>query len=49
MNWSENGSISDESAVPAEAQAPDAAPAPANTLFLGDSGELPLDTRRALV
>ena len=49
MNWSENGSISDESAVPAEAQAPDAAQAPANTLFLGDSGELPLDTRRALV
>ena len=45
MNWSEN----DESAIPAEAQAPDAAQAPTNTLFMGDSGELPLDTRRALV
>ena len=42
MNWSEN----DESAIPAEAQAPDAAQAPTNTLFMGDSGELPLDTRR---
>ena len=38
MNWSEN----DEAAIPAEAQAPDAAQAPANTLFLGDSGELAL-------
>jgi|GEM_PF-6925783 len=36
MNWSEN----DEAATPAEAQAPDAAQAPANTLFMGDSGEL---------
>ena len=45
MNWSEN----DESAIPAEAQAPDAAQAPTNTLFMGDSGELPLDTRRVLV
>ncbi len=45
MNWSEN----DESAMPAEAQAPEAAQAPANTLFMGDSGELALDTRRALV
>ncbi|WP_228756104.1 DUF4194 domain-containing protein [Pseudomonas aeruginosa] len=45
MNWSEN----DEAAMPAEAQAPDDAQAPANTLFLGDSGELALDTRRALV
>ena len=45
MNWSEN----DEAAMPAEAQAPDAAQAPANTLFMGDSGELALDTRRALV
>lgn len=43
MNWSEN----DESAMPA--QAPEAAQAPANTLFMGDSGELALDTRRALV
>ncbi|OSI14728.1 hypothetical protein BWD09_09835 [Neisseria dentiae] len=45
MNWDEH----DEAAMPAEAQAPDAAPAPANTLFMGDSGELPLDTRRVLV
>ena len=45
MNWSEN----DEAAMPAEAQAPDAAQAPADTLFMGDSGELALDTRRALV
>jgi hypothetical protein len=43
MNWSENI----EAAMPAEA--PDAAQAPANTLFMGDSGELALDTRRALV
>ena len=45
MNWSEN----DEAAMPAEAQAPDASQASANTLFMGDSGELALDTRRALV
>lgn len=45
MNWSEN----DEAAMPAEEQAPDAAQASANTLFMGDSGELALDTRRALV
>jgi hypothetical protein len=40
MNWSEN----DEAAMPAEAQAPDASQASANTLFMGDSGELALDT-----
>ena len=45
MNWSEN----DEATMPAEAQAPDALQASANTLFIGDSGELALDTRRALV
>lgn len=45
MNWSEN----DESALPDEKQEPDAAQASANTLFIGDSGELTLDTRRALV
>lgn len=45
MNWSEN----DESAMPVEAQAPDALQASANTLFMGDSGELALDTRRTLV
>ncbi len=43
MNWSEN----DETALPDEGQAPDEASA--NTLFMGDSGELALDTRRALV
>jgi hypothetical protein len=45
MNWSEN----DEAVVPGEEQAPDAQQASANTLFMGDSGELALDTRRALV
>ena len=45
MNWSEK----DDTAIPAEEQAPSAAQTPANALFLGDSGELALDTRRALV
>ena len=45
MNWSEN----DESAMPVEARSPDAAQASANTLFMGDNGELALDTRRVLV
>ncbi|MHB1805097.1 MAG: hypothetical protein ACYCO7_09110, partial [Acidithiobacillus ferrooxidans] len=45
MNWSEH----DESPIPAETQAPDATQAASNSLFLGDSGELALDTRRALV
>lgn len=45
MNWSE----SDESVIPAEAQTPDTALASANILFEGDSGELALDTRRAIV
>jgi len=45
MNWSET----DETALPDEEQAPDAAQPSANTLFMGDSGELALDTRRALV
>lgn len=45
MNWSE----SNEAAVPGEEQALDAQQASANTLFMGDSGELALDTRRALV
>ena len=40
MNWPEN-------AQPTPAD-PDGTPA-ASALFLGDSGELPLDTRRALV
>ena len=45
MNWSEN----DETAMPAEAQAPDPAQESTAHLFMGDSGELALDTRRALV
>lgn len=45
MNWSNN----DEAALPDEEQVPEAAQASANTLFMGDSGELALDTRRALV
>jgi hypothetical protein len=45
MNWSENG----EAASADEERAPDAQQASANTLFMGDSGELALDTRRALV
>lgn len=45
MNWPENS----EMTVSAEAHHPDAALPAANTLFLGDSGELSLDTRRALV
>jgi len=49
MNWSKTWSDGDQAPMPAEAQAADAAQAPANTLFMGDSGELALDTRRALV
>ena len=45
MNWSEN----DETAMPAEAHEPDPAQESATHLFMGDSGELVLDTRRALV
>lgn len=45
MNWSED----DENVVSDVAPATDAAQASANTLFMGDSGELALDTRRALV
>ena len=45
MNWSEN----DETAMPAEAHEPDPAQESATHLFMGDSGELALDTRRALV
>ena len=41
MNWSEH-EMSD-------VQSTDGAQVPANTLFAGDSGELALDTRRALV
>lgn len=44
MNWPDH----DEAALPEE-KAPDAAQASVNTLFMGDSGELALDTRRALV
>ncbi len=45
MNWPE----SDEAAMPVEAPAPDAAQASAHSLFMGDDGELALETRRALV
>lgn len=45
MNWSEH----EEAAIPAEVQAPDDAKAATNSLFMGDSGELALDTRRTLV
>lgn len=45
MNWSEN----DETAMPAEAHELDPAQESATHLFMGDSGELALDTRRALV
>jgi hypothetical protein len=45
MNWSEN----DAAATPGEEPAPDAAQVSANTLFMGDSGELALATRRVLV
>ncbi|MDR0735516.1 MAG: DUF4194 domain-containing protein [Zoogloeaceae bacterium] len=45
MNWPEE----DETVPPDEEPEAEAAPAFANALFLGDSGELPLDTRRALV
>jgi hypothetical protein len=45
MNCSED----DETVLPDEEHAPDAAQTSVNTLFMGDSGELALDTRRALV
>ncbi len=54
MNWSEprpenaHADLAPADAAPADAAPADAAPAP-TALFSGDSGELPLDTRRALV
>lgn len=45
MSWSEH----DMSTSPDETAEDDAVQASGNMLFLGDSGELPLDTRRALV
>jgi hypothetical protein len=45
MNWSEN----DENALPNNEATTDVAQASANILFVGDSGELALETRRALV
>jgi len=45
MNWSEN----DDAAISAEERSPDVAQVSANSLFIGDSGELAMDTRRALV
>lgn len=49
MNWSENASGQQMASAPSEADLPDTAEIPTNTLFIGDSGELQLDTRRALV
>lgn len=45
MNWSEH----DIGNPPGEADENNTEQAPANSLFMGDSGELALDTRRALV
>lgn len=45
MNWSEH----DAAALPGAEPGTEAEQRPVNTLFMGDSGELPLDTRRALV
>jgi hypothetical protein len=45
MNWLEH----EMSAAPDEAQPTDGAQLSATTLYVGDSGELALDTRRALV
>lgn len=44
-----NSSEHDGSAEPGEGPATDATQSSTNALFIGDSGELPLDTRRALV
>ncbi len=49
MNWSENTSGDDPDATPNEFATTGLEQAPANALFIGDAGELPLDTRRALV
>lgn len=49
MNWSENTSDQDTDASQDEVETRDAGPASANNLFMGDSGELALETRRALV
>ncbi|MDR2012728.1 MAG: DUF4194 domain-containing protein [Rhodanobacter sp.] len=45
MNWLPH----DEAAFPDKESAPDTPQTHANTLFIGDSGELALETRRALV
>lgn len=45
MNWSDK----DDPIVPTGEPAADSAPVPASALFMGDSGELPLETRRVLV
>lgn len=49
MSWSENASGQEIAASPTEVELPVTAEIPTNTLFIGDSGELQLDTRRALV
>jgi hypothetical protein len=49
MSWSENTSGQDMAVSPTGAEVTDAVQASANKLFVEDSGELQLDTRRALV
>ncbi|MEI7842392.1 MAG: DUF4194 domain-containing protein [Gallionellaceae bacterium] len=49
MSWSENASGQEMVALTTEVELPVTAEIPTNTLFIGDSGELQLDTRRALV
>ena len=49
MNWSEDISRGDQNATPNETDTTKVEAAPENTLFMGDCGELALDTRRALV
>jgi hypothetical protein len=49
MSWSENTSGQENADSPTEVELTVEAEIPTNTLFIGDGGELQLDTRRALV
>lgn len=49
MSWSENASGQEIATSPTEIEVTDISETPTNTLFIGDSGELQLDTRRALI
>lgn len=49
MNWSENTSGCEQGTTSNEIEVAKVELAPGNTLFMGDCGELSLDTRRALV